>query len=151
MNVSLPLFSEHGSISDISQLATICFQLAKHPEKYEKLKQEVLGAKPTFEDLQSLPYLQGVIKEGLRISMANPSRLPRVVPEAGWTFKGVYLPHRTEVSCAPFELHFNEGVFEDPREFMPERWLDASESMKRDSIPFGLGPRQCIARNLGKP
>ena len=78
--------------------------------------------------------------------MANPSRLPRVVPESGWTFNDVKLPAGTEVSCTPFELHFNEEVFQNSRGFVPERWLEASEEMKRDSIPFGLGSRQCIAR-----
>ncbi len=106
----------------------------------------MLEKKPSFEELQSLPYLRGVIQEGLRISMANPSRLPRVVPPRGWTFKGKHLPPHAEVSCTPFEMHFSEEIFENAREFRPERWLEASDSMKRDSIPFGLGARQCIAR-----
>jgi hypothetical protein len=39
-------------------------------------------------------------------------------------------------------------VFEDPFQFRPERWQNATEKMIRDAIPFGLGTRQCIARNL---
>jgi cytochrome P450 len=137
-----------GTDSTGMNIATICFMLAKHPDKYERLRKEVLEAKPTEDEVQSLPYLRGVVWEGLRLSMANPSRLPRVVPAGGWTFKGTHLPQGTEVSCTPYELHFNREVFDDPREFRPERWLDANDQMRRDSIPFGLGPRQCIARNL---
>jgi len=36
---------------------------------------------------------------------------------------------------------------------MPERWVETDsyrplEAMNRDTIPFSLGSRQCIARNL---
>lgn len=137
-----------GTDSTGMNLATIVFMLAKHPEVYERLKKELAEPHPTEDDLQSLPYLRGVIKEGLRLSMANPSRLPRMVPIPGWTFKDIYFPAGTEVSCTPFELHFNNDVFEDAHKFRPERWLDPSEAMTRDTIPFGLGLRQCIARNL---
>jgi cytochrome P450 len=137
-----------GTDSTGMNLATICFMLAKYPEKYERLREEVIGRKPSEVDLQSLPYLRGVIREGLRLSMANPSRLPRIVPVNGWTFKGVFLPAGTIVSCTPFELHMNPYVFEDPNDFRPERWENPTNEMSRDSIWFGLGTRQCIARNL---
>ena len=129
-------------------LATICFELAKRPEVYQRLRKVVLNAKPSEPELQGLPYLSGVIREGLRLSMANASRLPRVVPVEGWAFKGTYLPARTIVSCTPYELHLDPSVFDEPLEFRPERWQNASEAMQKSSIPFGLGTRQCIARNL---
>ena len=137
-----------GTDSTGTNLATICWMLAKYPECYRNLRKEILRAKPSETELQSLPYLQGVVREGLRLSMANPSRLPRLVPAEGWTFKGVYLPPGTTVSCTPFELHLDPEVFEDPLQFKPERWHHPTEAMNRNSIPFGLGTRQCIARNL---
>lgn len=48
----------------------------------------------------------------------------------------------------PFTLHFNPEVYPDPHAFKPERWANATPAMQRDWVPFGLGPRQCIARNL---
>lgn len=137
-----------GSDSTGMNLSTILFMLARNPDCYQELKKEILENKPGFDDLQSLPYLRGVVKEGLRLSMANPSRLPRVVPSEGWTFKETHFPGGTEVSCTPYSLHFNPEVFPDPHAFKPERWLDPTEAMNRDAIPFGLGSRQCIARNL---
>lgn len=138
-----------GTDSTGMNLATICYELAKHPECYQKLREEILAAKlGRDEDLQALPYLRGVIQEGLRISMANPSRLPRIVPAGGWTFKDTYFPQGTLVACTPYELHLNDKVFDKALDFAPERWLEPTEAMKRDSIPFGLGTRQCIARNL---
>ncbi|KAI9869893.1 MAG: hypothetical protein M1823_008915, partial [Watsoniomyces obsoletus] len=49
-----------GTDSTGMNLATICFMLAKHPEKYEKLKKELFEAKPSEDEVQSLPYLRGV-------------------------------------------------------------------------------------------
>ena len=140
-----------GTDSTGMNLATICFELVRRPAVYGILRKEVMASKEQgdVEDLQSLPYLRGVIKEGLRISMANPSRLPRVVPPGGWHFKDTFFPAGSVVSCSTYELHFNEDVFEDAREFRPERWADGTtDEMNRDAIAFGLGPRQCIARNL---
>lgn len=137
-----------GTDSTGMNLATILFHLARNPKCYATLQQEITTADPSFDDLQALPYLRGVVKEGLRLSLANPSRLPRVVPAQGWTFKKTYFPPGTVISCTPYSLHLNPAVFPDPFAFKPERWLDPSEEMVRDAIPFGLGTRQCIARNL---
>lgn len=89
--------------------------------------------------------------------MANPTRLPRVVPPSGWTFTPsnityptYHFPSGVLVSCQIHTLHFNPAVFASPRKFKPERWTEenATPEMQRDFIPFGLGARQCIARNL---
>ena len=99
-------------------------------------------------DIQALPYLSSVVKEGLRISMANPTRLPHVVPRGGWTFKSTYFPPSTIVGCSGYELHFNPAIFSDPFEFRPERWIDAGDEMGKHWFAFGAGSRACIARNL---
>lgn len=88
--------------------------------------------------------------------MANPSRFPRLVPPTGHIFtcaetqRAYALPAGTLVGLQPYTLHHNPAVFPDPFAFKPERWLDgaATSEMQRDSIPFGLGARMCIARNL---
>ena len=86
--------------------------------------------------------------------MANPTRLPRVVPPQGFdiTTSGgqhFHIPAGTLVGLQIYSLHFNPNVYPDPFAFKPERWLNETTSeMQRDFIPFGLGPRQCIARNL---
>lgn len=100
-------------------------------------------------DAQSLPYLSGVVKEGLRMSMANPTQLRRIVSPNGLQVPGLpFIPAGTSVGLSPYTLHFNPEVFPNPHDFEPERWAEPTEKMLRDSIPFGLGPRQCIARTL---
>ena len=135
----------------------IIFQVAiLIPERYKKLCEEIdeADAHSTSYNPQSMQYLDAVIREGLRISMANPTRLPRVTPPRGFSFtlndgRQYRIPAGTLVSLQIYTLHFNPDVFIDPFAFNPERWLNSPTSeMQRDFIPFGLGPRQCIARNL---
>lgn len=82
--------------------------------------------------------------------MANPTRLPRIVPTSGWTFESVYLPPSTIVGCSTYQLHFDESVYEEARVFRPERWLAGSvtEEMQRNWFAFGAGPRSCLAKTL---
>ncbi|KAJ4394036.1 hypothetical protein N0V93_003253 [Gnomoniopsis smithogilvyi] len=159
-----------GTDSSGMNLSTFCWQLAKHADIFAKVTAEVRQAKNDNAeyDPSTLPYLRACLRETLRLSMANPTRLPRVVPEGGWIYtpsadfsftgqilqvsKSYFLPAGTLVSLQIHTLHHNPAVFPDPYEFRPERWLDSPpdqlEKMSRNYIPFGLGSRQCIARNL---
>ncbi|CZT18016.1 related to benzoate 4-monooxygenase cytochrome P450 [Ramularia collo-cygni] len=144
-----------GTDTSAMNLAMIVWNLVKYPECYKKLQAEILEAEqrdPSYNP-QSLSYLDGVIREGLRTSLANATRFPRQVPPSGFTYQArdgqsYFLPGGTLVGMQPFTLHFNPEIFPDPCAFKPERWSNATPAMLRDFIPFGLGPRQCIARNL---
>lgn len=46
----------------------------------------------TIDAIQDLPYLEAVLNEGLRMCNPIPGGLPRVVPEGGDTYAGVFLP-----------------------------------------------------------
>ncbi|KAL8763242.1 MAG: hypothetical protein Q9184_000882 [Pyrenodesmia sp. 2 TL-2023] len=129
-------------------LAMTLWNLARHPTVYDRLRAEILGSGGSKMDAQRLPYLQCVIKEGLRLAPANATRLPRAVPGSGWHFDGHYFPPGTVVGVAAHQLFFNPQVFAQPTVFLPERWLDASLEMQRDLVPFSLGIRQCLAKNL---
>ncbi|KAH7240882.1 cytochrome P450 [Fusarium redolens] len=136
-----------------TMMAILCWNLAQHPEnanpasRYDQVYKEVI--ENTEQDAQSLPYLTGVVKESLRLSMANPTRFPRIVPPGGMHVPGLPdIPAGTSVGAGAFMLHHNPEVLPNPREFMPERWLNPSQEMLRDSFYFGAGSRQCIAQNL---
>ncbi|KAI9370226.1 cytochrome P450 [Aspergillus egyptiacus] len=164
-----------GADSTAVMLSTILFHLVRRPDVREKLNAELRDRHHTTTsvDYQSLPYLQAVIREGLRLGMANPTRLTRLVPahnnnnnnSTGCTVSGVYLPPGTIVGAAAYVLHHDASVFPRPFEFLPERWLLAGEgcagdgdgdsqlkSRRRlkesDMFPFGLGSRACLGRNL---
>lgn len=146
-----------GADSTAVMLATILFHLVQQPAVRARLRDEVAGAAPGA-DLQSLPYLRAVVREGLRLGMANPTRLTRLVPDTGLTISGYALPPGTKVGAAAYVFHHNPDVYPEPFAFRPERWLpgrdegsaaaQARRVRERDAFAFGLGSRACLGRNL---
>ncbi|KAF2798581.1 cytochrome P450 4A10 [Melanomma pulvis-pyrius CBS 109.77] len=137
-----------GTDSTGMNLAMICRFLVLHPKQYARLREEVQSN--TSQDPSSLPYLSATVKEVLRLSMANPTRLPRVVPPSGWAFKNRVFPAGTIVGCSAYALHLDSTIFPNPHAFEPERWLEgnATLEMQKSWFAFGAGSRACIARNL---
>ncbi|KAH8680471.1 cytochrome P450 [Ilyonectria robusta] len=138
-----------GTDSTSINMATILWNLSKYPEIYSNLREEVLDRTAKDEDPMAGPYLRGVVREGLRLSMANPIRLPRLVPEGGWRYRDYFFPAGTSVGVASFQLHQDEDVFPDAQRFSPERWLEPTDRMLTHFFAFGKGNRACIAQNLG--
>ncbi|KAI1645977.1 cytochrome P450 [Daldinia loculata] len=143
-----------GADSTAVMLATIIFHLMKRPDVLHTLQREVKGG---IDDVYQLPYLRAVVKEGLRLGMANPSRLTRVVPADGLDVGGFHIPPGTIVGAAASVLHYNPAVFPDPLSFYPERWLDEGQDsglrrlgMERSLFMFGIGSRACIGKNLAQ-
>ncbi|EMD39904.1 hypothetical protein CERSUDRAFT_150666 [Gelatoporia subvermispora B] len=102
----------------------------------------------TFDDL---PYLDAVVKEGLRCFTSIPMSLPRKVPRDGRTIEGVFIPANTIVSCQAYTLHrLDEEVFPNPEEFQPERWLESTGVTARNQMffTFSAGGRACIGKHL---
>ncbi|KAM5540760.1 hypothetical protein V8D89_005404 [Ganoderma adspersum] len=101
--------------------------------------------------LDDLPYLEAVIKESLRVFSPTPMSLPRLVPAEGRVLDGVHLPGGTIVSCQSYTVHrFDEAVWPDPDEFLPERWLVSEGATERNQLffAFAAGGRGCIGKHL---
>ncbi|KAG4292439.1 hypothetical protein FPRO06_13692 [Fusarium proliferatum] len=128
-----------------------------------KLRQELGDARAsghisnpiTFREAQGLPYLQAVIKEGLRLHPAVGFTMPRVVPKGGKKLAGRVFPEGTIVGINPWVAHRNSDIFgQDADEFRPERWLSSSQQtiekkeMEAYFMAFGLGSRTCIVSRM---
>jgi cytochrome P450 len=50
--------------------------------------------------------------------------------------------------ACPYLLHRDRRYFEQPEEFLPERWLSQRPSLKQGFIPFGIGSRLCMGNEL---
>lgn len=78
----------------------IFFHLLKNPLVLTKLVAEIDNfetegrlSKPTkFTETQTMPYLQAVIKEAMRVHPSVAAVYPRYVPAGGITLAGQYLP-----------------------------------------------------------
>lgn len=77
-----------GSETTATLLSGCPFYVLKHPEKYNKLVQEIRGAFQkqddiTFLSVARLPYSHAVLEESLRLYPPVPEYLPRKVPMGG--------------------------------------------------------------------
>ncbi|KAK3321501.1 cytochrome P450 [Cercophora scortea] len=137
------------------------FEVLSNPVIYHTLKAELTQAFPNPEAmslpaLEKLPYLSGVIKEGLRLNPGLPGHLPRVVPASGASFNGIGIPPGTVVSMSAWLMHHNREAFPDPEVFDPTRWVDNDDedaaakirARERCLVPFGRGSRNCLGQNL---
>ncbi|KAE8150222.1 cytochrome P450 [Aspergillus avenaceus] len=152
MAAHVSTFAIAGGETIASFLSATTFFLLQYPDKLERLVSEIRGAFPSYDDVnaqaaQHLPYLQGVINEGLRFCPPGSQGAPRVSP--GFELHGRYIPKGVEISTSPWTTTHSAKYFKDPMKFIPERWLDPhSTDVKEASQPFLLGPRSCIGRNF---
>jgi cytochrome P450 len=112
-----------------------------------RLQKELIG-NPNAK-LDELPYLDALIKEGLRVYPPGPISLPRLVPSGGREISGYDVPADTIVSCQVFTVQrFDTVAFPDPDTFNPERWLEPDGLLERNRLffAFGAGGRGCIGR-----
>lgn len=131
-------------------LTWMCYLLARHPDVRDRLRaelREVVGDRRLqVSDLESLPYLDKVVKESMRL-------LPSV-----WTFMretgeevtlGPHtLPPGVAIFICPFITHRDSRWFADPERFDPERFTpDGEKAIPRGAyIPFSAGPRVCLGK-----
>ncbi|KAJ5090176.1 cytochrome P450 [Penicillium argentinense] len=125
------------------------------PDILNRLQKELQDAKLSIDEqydwkrVRQLPYLTAVIKEGLRMSVVIPGRLPRVVPPEGVKYKGLFIPGGTSVSSTIYSMHHNPAVFPEPYWFNPDRWLaEDSIELEKYNVAFSKGTRSCIGMNL---
>ncbi|MCJ1457978.1 hypothetical protein MMC28_008347 [Mycoblastus sanguinarius] len=144
-----------GTVSTGHTLSTTTFHVLDNPEILCKLQDELktvmpnADASPSWTQLERLPYLTAVIKEGLRIGYGFPHRMQRVSPDVALQFHDWTIPVGTPVSMSSLMIHDNPSIFPNPRTFDPERWLQPStKRLEKYLVPFSRGSRQCAGMAL---
>lgn len=114
---------------------------------------------PTYADIPNLPYVRACVKEMLRM---NPILAPgiRHFAEEDVKYKGHVIPKGTVLLANTAFLHYDPRRFEDPLDFMPERYHDhplyssdyaaMSDPSKRDHFTFSTGRRTCPGARLAE-
>lgn len=114
------------------------------PTVTKKLQEELdsLGESPEPTLVAKLPYLGAVCSETLRINPIALICTPRMTKEhlqlAGYDFD----PGTILIPCI-YLAHRRESVFADPKQFLPERFMEQKFS-PYEYLPFGGGDRGCI-------
>ncbi|KAK8078510.1 hypothetical protein PG996_004680 [Apiospora saccharicola] len=142
-----------GSDTTASTMTYLVWAVLKRPQLQRRLEAEVAGLPAEFSevDLETLPLLNNVIDETLRLYGAAPGALQRYVPEGGATMAGFFLPAGTVVFTQAYTLHRDEAVFEQPETFDEDRFSrPQSPEQKLAFTPFGMGSRVCLGIHLAR-
>jgi cytochrome P450 family 135 len=116
-----------------------CFErLVRHPRVLSRLQQELAG-----EDGER--YLSAVVDETLRSRPVVDSVQRKLA--APFELGGYRIPTGATVGPSIVGVHSSPEVFEDPRAFRPERFLDGPPA-PYTLIPFGGGVRRCIGASF---
>jgi cytochrome P450 len=128
-------------------LAWSWYLLAKHPQIQEQLFDEVhsrlRGRDPGAQDLEHLPLARAVFEESLRLYPPGWGEMRQTIDAD--EINGYPIPPKSLVLLCQWVTHRHRDFWEDPEQFKPQRFLDASPDRHRFAyFPFGGGPRICI-------
>ncbi|PHT43029.1 Cytochrome [Capsicum baccatum] len=134
----------------------ILSELFRHPDVMKKLQKElehVVGQTRMVEetDLESLEYLDMVIKEGFRLHPVAPLLLPHESVE-NCIVDGFHIPKVSRVLVNVWAIGRDPDVWHEPEKFIPERFIESTIDLRgRDFqlLPFGSGRRTCPGLQLG--
>ncbi|CCD48984.1 hypothetical protein ACHAPF_000710 [Botrytis cinerea] len=152
LNIFLPARDSTSSATGF-----IFFHLARHPDVWMKLREEVIriGDAPiTFDLLKSMKYLKFVVNESLRLLAPAGLSIRTCVQDCVLPRGGgpdgkspILVRPGTEIRVVFHALHKDRDIWgEDAMEFRPERWENLRTTW--EYIPFLGGGRICPAQQM---
>ena len=139
-----------GHETTSNALSFISMLLALHPEKQEKVFAEIknLGnpADDWFGFLGKCVFTQQVIEEAMRL-YPPAYFIDRINIEED-EYEVLKIPKNTNILFSFQEIHRHSAYWENPSDFIPERFNDNAHKYSPYFAPFGAGPRMCIGNNF---
>ncbi|KAJ6496408.1 cytochrome P450 [Mycena sanguinolenta] len=140
--------------------------LSTNPAAQCKLREELLTIptdNPTMDELNSLPYLEAVVREMMRVHapVVNTQRMameddimplakPYIDPQ-GNSHDSLPIPKGQRIHVPILAINTDKEIWgEDAAEFRPERWEEVPESVSAipsvwaNLLTFFAGPHNCI-------
>lgn len=146
-------FMFEGHDTTAMSLIWTLFLLGTHPEIQEKLHKELDMIdnieQLDIKQLKELKYLEGCIKESLRLFPSVPivgRKLHQDFP-----IDGQVIPKGATVIIFLYAIQRDPKFFPKPECFIPERFVDGScynATNPFSYAPFSAGPRNCIGQKF---
>jgi cytochrome P450 len=134
-----------------SNALTFTFQLlAKHPEWQDKIYEEWLSLKADDSDLMTRVSASKVCQQVLEESMRlyPPAYFIDRVNISDDEFNGMHFEAGSNLLFSVYEMHRHPDLWEQPEDFLPQRFNEGSRTYSSQYFPFGAGPRKCIGNNF---
>ncbi|KAL4254416.1 cytochrome P450 family protein [Abortiporus biennis] len=130
--------------------------MVKYPHIFKKAQEEIdrvigFDRLPDFDDRESLPYLNCVIKELYRWHPPTPLGVPHYSMKDD-EYLGYNIPAKSMMIANIWGMTRNADAYPNPEEFIPERFEDLEKSPSQVDLKdpynliFGFGRRQCPAQ-----
>lgn len=142
-----------GHETTARSLAWTLYLLAKTPHFLSLIEEEIArvmasGADPV-DWLEQMPHVRAAFEEAMRLYPPAPNLGRAPLSDDVWTDENgrrYEMPAGEAVLVMPWVLHRHKLYWENPRQFIPERFLPGErEKIGRfQYLPFGAGPRICI-------
>lgn len=161
-----------GSDTTAGAIRGTLLHIVTNPRVYSKLQSEIDdavcdGRAPrrgegliAAAQARQLPYLQAVIREGLRVWPPVVNIFPRDVPPGGDTVvvdgESVFLPSGVCVGYSAHAIHHSENIYgKDAKAFRPERWFEPDPArlalmVRTNELIFGYGKFQCLGKSIAQ-
>jgi sterol 14-demethylase len=142
------MFAGHHTSSGTAAWALI--ELMRHPEVRKDVVAELDdlyadGSEISFQALRSIPRLEAVLKETLRLH--PPLIILMRVAQEEIELAGHTIPSGTTVAASPLVSNRLGEDFPEPQLFDPGRYLDPRQEDLQNRwtwIPFGAGKHRCV-------
>jgi len=141
------MMAAHDTIT--SSITSMVWELARHPEWQDKLREEMLAVSPAGEgvghnSLGQLEMTEWAFKEALRLVPPVPSFPRRALKD--FEYGGYHIPAGTSVGVSPAYTHMMAEHWPEPEKFDPMRFSPevARERHKYAWVPFGGGAHMCL-------
>lgn len=149
-------FFSAGFETSSTTTAFTLYEIALQPDIQNTLRKEIVealdksGGKITYDMTISLPYLDMVLNETLRMYpiLGYLNRMPNE------TYKvpnfDLVIEKGTPVYIPMLGLHYDPEYFPNPEKFDPERFSEENKRNRPSCVffPFGEGPHACIGTRL---
>jgi len=129
------------------------YELANHPHIQQKLKEEIDEAyedaedkMPDYNTIQSLPYLDQVIHETLRLHTAVGLNSRSSIGDYTIPGTDIHLKPNDMVAINVIGIHMDPKYYPNPETFNPDNFSKEAKAARHPYtfLAFGQGPRGCI-------
>ncbi|XP_034662325.1 probable cytochrome P450 6d4 [Drosophila subobscura] len=151
------IFYIAGQETTGSTAAFTLFELAQYPELLERLQNEVdetlakNDGQISYDTLQKMEFLELCVQETLRKYPGLPLLNRECTQDYTVPDTNHVIPKGTPVVISLYGIHHDAEYFPDPEKYDPDRYLDENRNFNPTAfMPFGEGPRMCIAQRMGR-